>query len=301
MKLHLTLFVILISVALRGLADDRPVIAVWPKGKVPGEPQGPDRATILKQRGPDTAERIHFVDTPTLTLYRAPTDAANGCGVVICPGGGYNILAWPKEGLEIAEWFNSIGVTAAVLKYRVPRRDPDEPHKAPLPDAQRALRLMRAHAKDWGIANKRIGILGFSAGGNLTVMAGTQWHRSSYRRLDEIDDLSCRPDFMIPIYAAYLGDKSDDTVLSPKLNITKQTPPTFLAVTQDDKNRGIHAALLFVALKKAGVTAEVHVYSKGGHGYGIRPSKNAVSTWHRRCEDWMRVAGLIPAPLAIGE
>ena len=124
-------------------------------------------------------------------------------------------------------------------------------------------------------------------------MAGTHWDERTYEAIDDADTLSCRPDFMIPIYAAYLGDKKADTKLSSLVRITKETPPTFLAVTYDDKMRGLHAALLFAELKKAGVPAEVHVYSKGGHGYGLRPSDNPASTWHHRCGEWLRISGLL--------
>jgi acetyl esterase/lipase len=275
-------------------AAEHPELAIWPKGlPADAKPVAPERISELKAKL--TEERIFWVDTPSLTLYRAPKAKANGCGVVICPGGGYNILAWPKEGLEVAEYFNSIGVTAAVLKYRVPRRDPDRPHHEPLQDAQRAIRLMRSNAKDWGVDPNRVGILGFSAGGHLTVMAGTQWDKPAYPRVDEADDLSCRPDFMCPIYCAYLGNDYNDKVaeLGSLVRLTKETPPTFLAVTWDDSMRGAQSALLFAELRKLNVPAEVHVYSKGGHGYGIRESDNPVCTWHHRLGDWLNSSGFL--------
>jgi acetyl esterase/lipase len=268
---------------------------VWP-GKPPGDEnyQPPDTSKSAAKAPKDDTIRLALVTEPTLTVYRAPADKANGAGVVICPGGGYNILAWNKEGTEIAEWFNSIGVTAAVLQYRVPRRDPENPHVAPLKDAQRALRLVRQHAKDWGVDVKRVGILGFSAGGNLAVMAGTHWDETTYAKLDAADELSCRPDFLIPIYPAYLGDENKTGPLSPLVRVTKQTPPTFIAVTQDDKLRGLNAASFYIELQKANVPAELHIYTKGGHGYGLRPSENPVSQWPQRCEDWLRAMKIIP-------
>ncbi len=272
--------------------ESHPVIKLWPNGLPAGSKEfTAEQVEAAKAR--TTSERIAYVDEPSLTLYRAPENIANGCAVIVCPGGGYNILAWPKEGLEIAEWFNSFGVTAAVLQYRVPRRDPEHPEREPLQDAQRAIRLVRSHADDWNIDPDRVGVLGFSAGGNLTVMTALHWQESTYNGVDAADELSCRPDFVIPIYAAYLGDKQDDTQLDPAIRITKETPPMFMAVTWDDKMRGLHAALLFAELKRAGVPAEVHVYSKGGHGYGIRDSANPVSTWHYRCEAWMRLSNLL--------
>ncbi len=275
-------------------AAEHPELAIWPKGlPADAKPVSPERIKELEAK--QTAERISWVETPSLTLYRAPKDKTNGCGVVICPGGGYNILAWPKEGLEVAEYFNSIGVTAAVLKYRVPRRDPDRPHHEPLQDAQRAIRLMRNNAQEWDVDPCRIGILGFSAGGHLTVMAGTHWDKPTYPRIDEADDRSCRPDFMCPIYCAYLGNNYNDRVaeLGSLVRLTKDTPPTFLAVTWDDSMRGAQSALLFAELRKLKVPAEVHVYSKGGHGYGIRESDNPVCTWHHRLGDWLNASGFL--------
>lgn len=271
---------------------ERPVMKVWPKG-APGEQGeiGPERE--LPARGEKKVIRLTDISEPTITLYQPPESKANGCCVVICPGGGYNILAWDLEGTEVAEWLNSLGVTGVLLKYRVPRRDKESPHIAPLQDAQRAIRLVRKNAKAWNIDPQRVGVLGFSAGGHLTMMTGTQWEKSSYPQVDEADRLSCRPDFLIPIYAAYLGDKKDDTQLSKLLRINKETPPAFFAVTLDDKNRGLHAGLALAEYKKAGVPAEAHIFVKGGHGYGLRASDNAVSGWPKLCEHWLRTMGLL--------
>ena len=271
---------------------------LWPRD-VPGErdfkPPAPDsKAPPPKDDG---TLRITLVTDPTLTLFRAPAAKANGAAVLICPGGAYNILAWNKEGTEVAEWLNSLGVTAAVLKYRVPRRNKDTPHAAPLQDAQRGLRIMRQNADAWGIDPRRIGILGFSAGGNLTVMAGTHFDETTYPRQDAADDLSCRPDFMIPIYPAYLGDERRPGPLSPLVRVTKETPPTFCAVTHDDQLRGVNAALFYIELKKVGVPAELHIYTKGGHGYGLRPSANPVSHWPQVCAEWLQTMGLLTAKL----
>jgi len=294
MKVLHCLIVCLLVVSSGVAAENKPVLKLWPKG-LPKGARLVEPARVKSLKAKETSERITYVEQPSLTLYRAPAKKANGCAVVICPGGGYNILAWEKEGTEIAQWFNSIGVTAAVLKYRVPRRDPNRPHREPLQDAQRAIRLVRKHAAEWGVDPQRIGILGFSAGGHLTIMAGMHWDEQTYDRVDDADSLSCRPDFMCPIYAAYLGEgyKDDVAELGPLVRITAKTPPTFLAVTADDKMRGAQAALLFVELKKAGVPTELHVYTKGGHGYGIRESENPASTWNRRLAEWMRAGKLL--------
>jgi acetyl esterase/lipase len=277
------------------LASEPREVKLWPSS-VPGDENFKIPAPNPKAKPPanDGVLRIGLVTDPTLTIFKAPADKANGTTVLVCPGGGYNILAFDKEGTEVAEWLNSLGISAAVLKYRVPRRDPDTPYLAPLQDAQRGLRLMRFHADEWGIQTKSLGILGFSAGGNLTVMAGTHWDEKTYPVQDKADDLSCRPDFMIPIYPAYLGDEKKPGPLSPTVRVTKDTPPTFIAVTHDDLHRGMNAALFYVELKKAVVPAELHIYTKGGHGYGLRPSKDPVHTWPQRCEEWLRAMALIP-------
>lgn len=280
-----------LSLAASAFAAGNVTLKLWPNG-VPGETGdiGPEREVPAKE-GQSKVIRLTDVSEPAITLYRAPE--ASGTGVLIAPGGGYNILAWDLEGTEIAEWLNSVGVTAVLLKYRVPRRDKENPHRAPLQDAQRAMRLVRRNAKAWGIDPGRIGMLGFSAGGHLTVMTGTHWDEATYSRIDDADDLSSRPDFLIPIYTAYLGDEQDPMKLNSLVRITEKTPPAFMAVTLDDKDRGAQAALMLVELKKKGVPAELHVFTKGGHGYGLRPSENPVSGWPKLCEQWMRAMGLL--------
>ncbi len=285
----------LLAVDARSLAaaNEPQEITIWPSG-LPAGSVKLDEATIAKLKSQPTEERIHYVDVPSLTVFQAPQETANGCAVVICPGGGYNILAWPKEGTEVAEWFNTIGVTAFVLKYRVPRRG-DKIHWEPMQDVQRAVRVVRHQAEQWNIDPNRIGTLGFSAGGHLTVMSGVQYDTKSYDRVDQADDLSCRPDFICPIYAAYLADDYKDNVaqLGSLVNVTANTPPTFMAVSWDDTMRGAQSALLFVRLKQNGVPAELHIYAKGGHGYGIRPSDKPVSSWKDRLEAWLESSGLL--------
>jgi len=275
-------------------AEDHVEMEIWP-GDLPAGSVQMAPEVISRLKSELTQERIRFVDRATLTVYPAPEKIANGCAVIICPGGGYSILAWPKEGLEVAEWFNSIGVTAFVLKYRVPRRNPDKIHWEPMQDIQRAIRFVRHRADQWNIDPKRIGTLGFSAGGHLTVMSGVQYKTKSYDRVDEADDLSCRPDFICPIYAAYLGDKYNDRVaeLGPLVTVTKDTPPTFMAVTWDDSMRGAQSALLFARLREYGVPAELHAYAKGGHGYGMRPSDNPVSKWNEQLHAWLKTSGFL--------
>jgi acetyl esterase/lipase len=215
--------------------------------------------------------------------------------VVICPGGGYNILAWNLEGEEVAEWLNSIGVTGIVLKYRVPRRSGDPkgmPPVGPLQDAQRALSVVRGKAAEWGIDAKRIGILGFSAGGHLATSASCNFDKRAYEPIDDVDKISCRPDFAVLIYPAYLLAKDKDE-LAPDIRIRKECPPMFFAHAGNDPVKADNSIFTYLALKRAGVPSELHIYSTGGHGFGLRPSVNPCSTWPQRCGDWLKTQGVL--------
>lgn len=272
-------------------ADNKPVVKVWP-GKAPGETGeiGPEQ---VRNRDPKLGApviRLTDVTEPSMTLYRVQSDTP-ATTVLVCPGGGYSILAWNLEGTEIARWLNSLGVNAAVLKYRVPARKGRPRHEAPLQDAQRAIRLLRANAKDWGIAADRIGMLGFSAGGHLSAAASTSFDAPAYEPADETDKLSCRPDFTVLIYPAFISDQ-DPQKLSPEIAVTDKTPPAFIAQTQDDGYAN-SAVGYFLALKKAKVPAELHMYPTGGHGYGMRRTGTQVMTWPDRCAEWMRARELI--------
>jgi acetyl esterase/lipase len=274
-------------------------IKIWPDG-LPADSVVMDANIVTELKAKEAVHpRGHklYVDSPTLTIYPAPAEKANGCGVVICPGGGYNVLAWQHEGVELAEWFNSIGVSAFILKYRVPRRIPDKIHWEPMQDVQRSIRMVRHDAKKYNIDADRIGVLGFSAGGHLTVMSGLQYETKCYDPVDEADEQSARPDFICPIYAAYLADGYRDDVaeLGSLITVNKNSPPTFMAVTWDDKFRGAQSALLFSKLREHDVPAELHAYSTGGHGYGIRKSEKPVSTWHHQLENWLQISGFLKA------
>ena len=270
-------------------------IQLWPNGLPDGSVELPaDKIAKLKKReANDPRGNKLYVDSPTLTVYQAPEELATGCAVVICPGGAYNVLAWKKEGLEVAEWFNTIGVSAFVLEYRVPRRIPDKIHWEPMQDVQRAIRLVRHQAEQHEIDPERIGVLGFSAGGHLSIMAGTHYDTECYKPQDEVDQQSARPNFLCPIYASYLGDgyTENKAELGSLVDVTPETPPAFMAATWDDKFRGAQSALLFARFKEHGVPAEFHGYTKGGHGYGIRESEHAVSKWHLQLEQWLKSSG----------
>jgi acetyl esterase/lipase len=212
--------------------------------------------------------------------------------VLIFPGGGYRILAWNKEGTEVAEWLNSIGVTAFVVKYRVPARPGREKYEAPLQDAQRALGLVRQHAAEWGVDPHRVGVLGFSAGGHLAAAVSTNFDKRTYDPVDAADKLSCRPDFAVVIYPGGTVPRGESK-LSPELKVGDRTPPTFISQTEDDNARVESSIYYYLALKAAKVPVEMHLYPTGGHGYGLRPSKHAVSTWPQRAAEWFKATGVL--------
>ena len=264
---------------------------VWP-GKAPDEPAGIESKKAKAVTGSDGVIRIPYVDTPEIFYFPANPKKAVGTCVIVCPGGGYGKLAWNKEGTEIAEWLNTLGIDAVALKYRVPRRNQEKPHPWPLQDLQRTIRLVRSKATEWKVDPKRIGVMGFSAGGHLAVMSASYQNQDSYKPIDAIDQLDVRPNFMVLIYPAYLGNaKMDSGKLDQLVKVNGRTPPTFIAITHDDADRGLFAALYYAELRRNRVAAELHIYSKGGHGYGLRPSANPVSSWPSRLEDWLRVSG----------
>jgi acetyl esterase/lipase len=233
--------------------------------------------------------RLGNVSVPTISLYRPSQDKANGIAVIVCPGGGYSILAMDLEGLEVCQWLNSIGVTAVLLKYRVPTRPNDDQHILPLQDVQRALGLVRFHAKEWHLNINQIGVLGFSAGGHLAAHLNSNFNKRVYKCSDAADQASCRPDFSMLIYPAYLvRSPLSNRRIAPELKITTNMPPAFLIQAEDDGIGVENSLIYYLALKEAGVPIEMHLYPKGGHGYGLRPSKQMVSSWPLRAEAWLQ-------------
>jgi acetyl esterase/lipase len=274
-------------------------IVLWP-GVAPGEKGdiGEEKDTTPPDPKVSPEQyiiRLGNVTKPTIAVYRAPKEKDTGAAVLVCPGGGYNILAMNLEGSEVCKWLNSLGVTAFLLKYRVPGRMGLERYTAALQDSQRALGVIRHRAKEWGVDAKRIGILGFSAGGHLSATTSTNYETRSYPAVDEADKESCRPDFTILIYPAYLTAKDDLTQLAPEVKVTANTPPTFIAMTQDDPVKVESAFVYAQALHKVKVPVELHIYPVGGHGYGLRPSKNAVSHWPERAAEWLSTQGWLKA------
>jgi acetyl esterase/lipase len=247
---------------------------------------------------------ITDVTKPTLTIYRPAKDAGAGTAVLICPGGGYWDLYWQLEGEEVAAWVNSIGVTGIILKYRVPRR-PDEPTgepaRRPLQDAQRAVSLVRSKAGEWKLHPQRIGIVGFSAGGHLAIATATSFEKRTYEPRDDVDNISCRPDFAIAVYPGYLKPKDKDE-LAPGLHVPPGTPPVFLAHGGADIiSPPEHSVLMYLALRRAGIPAELHIYATAAHDFGVRPSEHPCSTWTTSCAAWLRHQGFLEPARADGQ
>jgi acetyl esterase/lipase len=275
----------LVNAAEKPLAGLKPTtIVLWP-GKPPGE-----ATAVAETQEPDQGDRvlrITNVGRPTMTVYPVNRSGPRAPAVLVCPGGGYRILAFDKEGTEIARWLNSMGLAAAVLKYRVP-----DNRAGALADAQRALGVLRCRAHEWNIDTGRIGVIGFSAGGHLAARLSNDNKKRLYSEMDEADRLSCRPDFTILVYPAYLSGK--DYRLVDEVAITTEAPPAFLVQTQDDRSYIDSSIAYYLALKKAGVAGELHLFPAGGHGYALRPTKHAVSRWPGLCEAWLRERGVLP-------
>jgi acetyl esterase/lipase len=284
------------------------VVAVWPD-VVPGDDGtvGEERVRSPSEAPTKTAKWITNVTKPTLTIFQPAAEKEKGTGIIICPGGGYWNLAWDLEGEEVAAWFNTVGVTGFVLKYRVPRRvgQPERlPAPGPLLDAQRAVSLVRSRAKEWNLDSNRIGILGFSAGGHLALATATHFDQRAYEPIDEIDKISCRPDFALAVYPGYLieqqpaGVETNKNVLAPYIRIPKETPPVLLVHASDDSVAGAdNSALMYLALRRANVSTELHIYAQGGHGFGVRKSSLPCSSWTERCVAWLENIGMLGKPL----
>lgn len=281
------------------MAQDKP-IQLFPKG-APGE-----QTKLIEKALPEGGKvggasvlRLSGVSDPTITIYPASDEVATGAAMVVCPGGGYEILAYDLEGDEICQWLNEIGVTAVLLKYRVPRRTGLEKHTAPLQDVQRAISLVRSKAEELNLDPQRIGVMGFSAGAHLAAMASTSYDKRTYPEVDAADKVSCKPDFCLLVYPAYLD--GPNFTIAPELKVTAQTPPTMLVQTEDDKSYINSSLFYYYALKEAGVPATMHLYSKGGHGYGLRDTGNAVNEWPYRAEEWFMKLGVIEPAEPEGE
>jgi acetyl esterase/lipase len=255
-------------------------------------PKSEATAKLIRSYGGATATRLTDITEPTITVYRP--EKPNGASVIVAPGGGFMFLSYSFEGTQVCEWLNTIGVTAVLLKYRTPTRDETDPFALPVEDAQRALGLVRRHAAEWNLDPKRVGLLGFSAGANLAGHAA--WDRTprSYPQHATLDDPR-GPDFLVFIYGGGFLDKDDKTKFRPGFSVPADAPPAFFLVAHDDKTNPIETAMLYLEYKKQNLSAEVHILTKGGHGFGIRKDKNPINDWPQRCAEWMQSLELLIA------
>ena len=261
--------------------------------------------------GPKSSEAGNV---PTLTVHLAPSETANGCAVVVCPGGGYSARATDHEGKQVAEWLNKRGVHAVILRYRTVNESKIVAplHPGPMLDVQRAIRTARSWESRHGIDPKRVGVWGFSAGGHLASTAATHFDSGKSDAADAIERLSCRPDFAVLAYPVItmdppavhagsrnnlLGRNPDPTLLEEMSNekqVTAQTPPTFLFHTDEDRGvPPLNSILFYQALKKHNIPAELHIYERGRHGVGLAANDPVLATWPDRLEAWMKGRGLL--------
>lgn len=268
-------------------------LPLW-TGEVPGEKDQKVGEEKVEDRNNDGITRTSNVSKPTITVYPAPANNANGAAVIVAPGGGYGILASKHEGTDVCDWLNEIGVTAILLKYRVPRRANLEKHHAPMQDAQRAVSLVRSKAAEWNIDPNRIGLLGFSAGGHLTATVLTSDGSVSFPK-EDVDKHSPIPDFGLLIYPAYLKSEKDPNKLVPEVSVDKNTPPSFVVIAHGDSRFVEGAALYYLAMQRAKRQCELHIYGKGGHGYGMKEIPERVGEWTTQAAGWMKETGLLEA------
>jgi Esterase/lipase len=292
MKLkYITLCIFIYLIVNPIMAQDSPIL-LFPNG-APGE-----SAKLIEKAdreggftGGEPVLRITGVSEPTITIYTPSEELANNSAVIVCPGGGYNILAYDLEGDEVCQWLNDLGITAVLLKYRVPRREGLPKHEAPLQDVQRAISYIRSNANELNIDKNSIGVMGFSAGAHLAATVSNNFTQKTYPTVDAADQVSCRPDFCLLVYPAYLDGEFFQ--VAPEVNPTHDTPETMIIQTEDDKSYINSSLFYYHALKEAGVPARMHLYSKGGHGYGLRDTGAAVNEWPDRAEDWFREIGIL--------
>jgi acetyl esterase/lipase len=266
-------------------------LPLWPEG-VPGKMQPPSEATLksianVAAKGGNSETHI---SEPTLTVY--PAAQPNGAAVIVAPGGGYWFLSVRNEGAMVCEWLNQLGVTAALLRYRVPTRDNTPPYALPVQDAQRALGVLRNRSNEFGIDPNRVGVLGFSAGANL--VGHLSWDRAArnYIQKEGVDDPR-GPDFCVFIYGGGFLDSEDPTKFREGFSVPTNACPAFFAVAHDDRNNPLEAARLYLEYKKLQRPAELHIYSSGGHGYGMSRKNTPAGLWFERCGAWMGAMGFL--------
>ncbi len=291
-------------IAVPSFAADPIVIDLWP-GKSPADVglKEKESTLIFPSVIVSPTKLVTNVTKPTLTVYPAPQENNTGTAMIIVPGGGYWNLFWEVEGTEVATWLNSVGMTGIILKYRCPRRPGEPLNQAPLGpemEAQRAVSLVRSRAAEWHINPVRIGMVGFSVGGHIALATATSFAKRKYEPIDAVDQVSCRPDFAICCYSGYLRVKNKDE-LWPGLHIPADTPPVLLTHASDDNQSyggatAEESAIAYLALKRAGVPAELHIFATGDHGYGVRQDEKLPSAWPQLCIKWLRSQNLLVKP-----
>jgi acetyl esterase/lipase len=273
-------------------------VQLWP-GTPPDAQFGPPRDS---ETTPEAGE-VDNVSRPTMTVY-SPKGKNTGAAVLVFPGGGYNALAIDLEGTEVCDWLTPKGITCVLLKYRVPHTGPQYDDKckcqirpkAPmaLEDAQRTMGLVRFHAAEYHVNPHKIGVLGFSAGGHLVADISTHFDKRAYPALDDADKESCRPDFAVALYPGHLWMGSEKFELNHDVPVTRQTPPTFIVQAENDPVDSVYNSLVyFIALKRAGVPVEMHLYAEGKHAFGLRRTKFPITAWPTLVETWLRTIGMI--------
>jgi len=272
-------------------------VPIWPGAVPDAQPvPGPEYVTNLTTTAGTRWVAVCNVSQPTMTVY-SPKGTNAGVAVVVFPGGGYNCLAIDIEGTEICDWLTSRGITAVLLKYRVPTRGSGAYAESlpALEDAQRTVGLVRFHAADWHIDPHKIGVIGFSAGGHMVAAMSTHFDKRLYPAVDAADKESCRPDFAIALYPGHLWKDDKNFELNPNVPVTTNTPPTFLVQAENDPVDSVNNSLVYyMALKKAGVPVEMHLYAQGGHAYGLRRTKFPITRWPQLVETWLGTIGMIP-------
>jgi|GEM_PF-120097 len=281
---------LLTLIALPVLAADPVELKLWPGG-APGKMLPHSKATddfIRTKAGKSTITDIH---DPTITVYRP--EKPNGTAVIVAPGGGYVFLSAVHEGTQVCEWLNTLGVTGILLKYRTPTRDEAVPHEKPVQDAAQAIALVRARSEEWGLDPTRVGLLGFSAGGNMLahLACDRDWLSEFGKTTDAKFSL---PTFGIMIYGGGFTDPKEPSKLKDGFIVPADVPPMFLACAHDDGQNPTAATVLYLEYKKHNVPCELHLFTKGGHGFGMRKAGNPINDWPRRCEEWMAEMGWLP-------
>jgi acetyl esterase/lipase len=283
-SMHLRTSCVFLLLSAAAYAADPPVVPLWPKG-APGSEGNAGIPEKVESTGP-TEQRVSSIHNPSLTVYLPPKEKATGAGVIVAPGGGHRFLSITHEGYQVGEWLASIGVAAFVLKHRLAREEGStyQVDVHALADAQRAIRTVRARFVEWNVSPFKVGIMGFSAGGELAALAGVKFDMGAVDSADPVERMSSRPDFLVLIYPG---------VRAERLNITKDTPPAFLMAAFNDAGPVKNNLGIFEAFVKAGVPADLHIWSEGGHGFGIRQRPIPISGWPKLVQEWMNNRGFL--------